>query len=370
MKKLISIIMILATLLGLTSCNKYKPVPSTEEEARVVMTLNLDGEEYEVKYELYRAMFLAYKPFVDGGDSSVWSGANSTEYVAKIQTMIISRITDIYAALHHAKKLGIDLYSKDVKNQIKDYVKVSVEGGVYNGEAIIGYGDYDSYLKSLASMGMNYSVSELLYRYNIAIDLIREHYAGTLNDFGTAYEGGVLQYTREDIEAFYFGDDSVRYMSAFIQSEYPDAASRAAIVRISMQAHAGDDDKVAATIIGNTISSATDVTHGTLIGRYNLDEENYGDITKAAFSTPTGSVSEVIEVYTGAAAGFYVLYPIAKTAEHLDENYAEIALTYVENEMGRQLESVQAALTESIGVTDVFNSIDHANIPYPTVNKK
>ena len=370
MKKLISIIMILATLLGLTSCNKYKPVPSTEEESRVVMTLTLDGEKYEVKYELYRAMFLTYKSFVDGGDPSVWSGADSAEHVANIQSLIISRITDIYAALHHAKKLGIDLYSKTVKNQIKEYVKLSVEGGVYNGEAIIGYGDYDSYLNSLAAMGMNYSVSELLYRYNIAIDLIREHYAGTLNEIGTAYEGGALQYTEEDVRAFYFGEDSVRYMSAFIQSEYPDAKSRADVIRIAMQGHEGDDDKVAATIIGNTISSVTDVKNGVLIGRYNLDEENYGDITKAAFATPMGRVSEVIEVYSGAAAGFYILYPIAKDEEHFEANYAEIALTYVENEMGKQLEGVQAALTESIGVTDVFRGIDHANIPYPTVNRK
>ena len=131
----------------------------------------------------------------------------------------------------------------------------------------------------------------------------------------------------------------------------------------------GDDNRVATTIIGNTISSATDVKNGTLIGRYNLDEENYGDITKEAFATPIGRVSNVIEVYTGAAAGFYILYPIAKTEDHLKANYAEIALTYVQNEMGRQLESVQAALTESLGVTDAFRGINHANITYPTVNK-
>ena len=138
---------------------------------------------------------------------------------------------------------------------------------------------------------------------------------------------------------------------------------------MAMQKNEGDDDKVAATIIGNTISSATDVKNGTLIGRYNLDEENYGDITKEAFSTSTGKVSNVIEIYAGAAAGFYILYPIEKTEEHFKTSYADIALTYVENEMGRQLETVQAALTESIGVTDVFRGLDHSKITYPTVNK-
>lgn len=369
MKKLISLILILATLLCLVSCKKYKPVQSTEEEARVVMTLTLDGEKYEVKYELYRAMFLAYKSFVDEGDSSVWASGSSAEYVSHVQSLIIARITDIYAALHHAKKLGIDMYSKSVDSQIEEFVKLSVEGGVYGNETVIGCGSYDAYLESLADMGMNYSVSELIYRYNIAIDLITEHYAGTLNEAGTAYEGGALQYTEDDVRSFYFGDDSVRYMSAFIQSEYADAQNRANIIRMAMQKNEGDDDKVAATIIGNTISSATDVKNGTLIGRYNLDEENYGNITKEAFSTPIGRVSNVIEVYSGAAAGFYILYPIAKTEEHFNANYAEIALTYVENEMGRQLLEVQMALTESIGVTDVFRGLDHSKITYPTVNK-
>ena len=369
MKKLISIIIILATLLCLTSCKKYKPVASTEEEARVVMVLTLDGEKYDVKYELYRAMFLTYKSLVDGGDSSVWSSAGSAEYVARVQSLIISRIADIYAALHHAKKLGIDMYSKSVDSQIEDYITLSIEGGVYGGETILGYGSYDAYLESLAKIGMNYSVSDLIYRYNIAIGLISEHYAGTLNEDGTAYEGGALQYTEEDVRAFYFGEDSVRYMSAFIQSEYADARSRADIIRMAMLTYEGDDNKVAATIIGNTISSATDVKNGNLIGRYNLDEEKYGDITAEAFSTPIGRVSNVIEVYTGAAAGFYILYPIAKTEDHFKTSYAEIALTYVENEMGRQLEEVQAALTESLGVTDVFRGLDHASITYPTVNK-
>ena len=369
MKKLISLLIILATVLGLTACNKYKPVQSTEEEERVVMTLTLDGEKYEVKYELYRAMFLAYKSLVESGDPSVWSGDKSAEYVAQIQPMIISRITDIYAALHHAKQLGIDMYTNKIDSQITDFIELSIEGGIYGGETVVGLGSYDAYLESLAAMGMNYSVSELIYRYNIAIDLITEHYAGRLNEAGTAYEGGALEYTEEDVRSFYFGDDSVRYMSAFVQSEYPGAWDRAQRIRSAIRAFEGNDEMVANAIIGNTISSATDVKNGTLIGRYNLDEENYGDITKEAFSTSTGKVSNVIEVHTGAAAGFYILYPIEKTEEHFKTSYADIALTYVENEMGRQLETVQAALTESIGVTDVFRGLDHSKITYPTVNK-
>ena len=370
MKKLISLLIILSTLLCLTACNKYEPVPSTEEESRVVMTLSLDGKKYEVKYELYRALFLTYKSYVDGGDSSVWSGDNKGEYIEKIKAMIVSRITDIYAALHHAQTLGIDMYSSSVNSQIKEYIKLSVEGGVYGDQTIVGHGSYDAYLESLARSGMNYSVSELIYRYGIAIDLITEHYAGTLNEMGTALEGGALEYTEDDVKSFYNSDDSVRYMSAFVQSVYPGAYERAVALRNAMLAKAGNDEAVAITIISNSLSSAVDVKRGTLIGRYSLDEENYGAITKAAFSTSLSSVSDIIEITAGDEPGFFILYPIAKTDEHFEENYADIALTYVENEIGKKLLDVQTALTESVGITSVLESLDYSTITYPTVNRK
>ena len=120
MKRILSLILVLASLLTLASCgNKYKPVPSTEEESRVVMTLSLDGKKYDVKYELYRAMFLNYRSDVDGGDSSVWSGENKDEYIARIHEMIVARVTDIYATLHHAGTIGIDVYSKSVNSKIE-----------------------------------------------------------------------------------------------------------------------------------------------------------------------------------------------------------------------------------------------------------
>ena len=95
MKKLTSIVLIIATLalsiLSLASCtkNKYAPVESTAEEKKVVMTLSIDSDKYEVKYELYRALFLALRDEVDGGDRSVWSGENKAEYIEKIDALII-----------------------------------------------------------------------------------------------------------------------------------------------------------------------------------------------------------------------------------------------------------------------------------------
>ena len=73
MKKILVLFIIVMTLMGLCSCgeSKYKPVPSTDEEARVVMTFSADGQSYQMKYELYRALFIGNKAIIDGGDDSV-----------------------------------------------------------------------------------------------------------------------------------------------------------------------------------------------------------------------------------------------------------------------------------------------------------
>ena len=93
MKKLLILLLIASLCLGFVGCSgNYAPVPSTDEELKTVFTLKHNGETYEVKYELYRALFVALKPSVDLGDDSVWSGENKDEYIEKI-----NEIFDTYA---------------------------------------------------------------------------------------------------------------------------------------------------------------------------------------------------------------------------------------------------------------------------------
>ena len=373
MKKLISLAIIIATLLTLVSCGSYDPVPSTEEEAQVVMTLSIDGKSYDVKYELYRAMFLNFKTEVDGGDSSVWSGDNKDEYIARVHEMIVGRISDIYATLHHAGTIGINVYSASVDSRIKDYIKASVEGGSFEDETMLGYESYDAYLAALASLGINYSVQELILRYSIAIDLISEYYIGTPEEDAlgeVTYKGGALEYTKEQVEEFYYSGDSVRYISAYVQSQYSGALERARALQARMKAYEGDDVAVAIEINSSSISADADLNAGTMIGRYVLDSENYSSLTEAAFSTPVGRVSDIVETTLGEAVGFFILYPIAKTSAHFESCYDDIATVYVENEIGKLLADTKAKLSESAVSTSVLEGLDYSKITYPTVNRK
>lgn len=368
MKKIFCIILIISSLFTLSACDGYyEPVESTDEEARVIMTLSLDGKTYEVRYELYRAMFLTYKASVDGGDGSVWTGEGREAYIEKIHGIIVERVTDIYAALHLCDKVGINLYSKAVEKQIKEYVKSSVEGGIYDGEMLGGYSSYEEYLEAIAKLGLNYSVQELIFRYAIAIDKLTAYYAGETGDgyLDSALTGGAIKYTREDVEDFYYSYDSVRYMLAFVQSKYEGAYERAVRLREKMLEAEGDDEAVAIAIVSNSISATEDVMRGVVIGKYSLDEENYRDMTKAAFETDIGKVSEIVEITAGETTGYYILYPILKSEEHFEEYYDEIAAVYVENEIGKLLYDVQTALTESARGSELLDSLDYSKITYP-----
>ena len=139
MKKIIALILILVSLISICSCSKtYEPQESTAEESKTVMTLSINGKKYDVKYELYRAFFLNYKSEVDGGNAEVWSGENKSEYVDKINAIILDRIVEIYAAFAQCEQIGFNLYSSDVENKIQENIRISVEGGNYGNARTTG----------------------------------------------------------------------------------------------------------------------------------------------------------------------------------------------------------------------------------------
>ena len=113
MKRIIAFFILIACVISLVGCSykTYPPVESTETEATTVMTLKAGGKTYEVKYELYRALFLNFKQEFDGGDDSVWTGDRKDEYIASIHEHITSLILDIYSAFAVCEQIGYNIYS-------------------------------------------------------------------------------------------------------------------------------------------------------------------------------------------------------------------------------------------------------------------
>ena len=372
MKRIIALLLVLASILTLSACKKYKPVESTEEEARTVITLSIDGKTYDVKYELYRALFLTYKTQIDEGNPEVWTSENKSEYVQKINDLIIDKVTDIYAAFAICERIGFDIYSKDVEKQIKEYVKISVEGGSYGSKTMQGYDSYKDYLAALKSANLHYSVQTLLFRYAIAIDAIDAYYIGTATPDDVNYDItlGALQYTEEDVRNFYNGEDCARVLRASFQKIISyDPYETAVNLRNKMTDAAATastlEGKEAAVLKAITKSgyfaNAAEVESGYVIGKYNLERLYYGDMTDAVFSIDEGEVTEPISI-TDEEDTYYVIYRTYKTDEHFEANYNSIRYVYLRNCVGEIIHTAAEVLESSVVFSDFLTNINHSEI--------
>jgi predicted small lipoprotein YifL len=377
MKKVIAFLLLLATLFAIVGCrNKntdpYPPIESTEEEARTVMTLSIDGDTYEVKYELYRAFFLTYKSMVDGGDSSVWTGDRKSEYTERINKIILDRIGEIYAAFAMCKRIGFDLYSSDIDAKIKENVRISIEGGSYGSNTVLGFGSYDAYLAALKAMYFNYSVQTLMFRYAIAVAAIDSYYIGTASPEDVNYDIalGTLQYTKDDVKNFYNSNECARVLRASVQKILDNPLERAEKLKAKLEeavaggaSHEDREYAVFMTIMGSTLSSNPDeVKNGYVLGKYSLERSYYGEMIDAAFALNTGEVSSPIDVVDTTENSYYILYKTYKHDAHFEACYEDIKYVYLKNTVGEIAHGVAEELKSSASYTDFLRNIDHSKI--------
>lgn len=367
LKRIICVLLLLALSLSLVACgNKYPAVESTREESRVVMRLYADGKSYDVKYELYRALFLGYRKSVDGGDLSVWQGADKDKYISKIDAMILDAATDIYSTLHHAIKIGINPYSAVIDDKIQEYIKGSVEGYDDGGMSAIGYGgDYDAYLNALKKKGINYATQVLIYRYAIVYDRIVEYYAGTVDSENptTDMSSGALQYTEDDIKAYYNGSATSHVLLTTLDSR-SFTEKRAKEIRDKLDSFVVKSD-VISYIMNFTATTEQDATKGVLIGEYSLDIAYYSVVISEAMRIKVGEVSKVIPVTTERGSYYYILYRIDKSQSYLDQYLGEVATSFVNNEIGKRIAADKDVLKASVSYTDVLKGLDRSQIKIP-----
>jgi len=371
MKKIISLLLSIVLVLTLASCgeSKYEPQESTVEEATVALTLSIDGKTYEVKYELYRALFLNFKSKVDGGDESVWTSDKKDEYIAKLDALVYDRLCDIYSAFALCDKAGIDLYNAEMTKQIRAKCDSSVDEYISNVKATKPEkASYEGYLEYLKENNLNYSVQELLFRYEIAIDKLDEHYIGVISSDdinSSTVSTGSLKYTEEDIRNYYFSSSCVRVLRMYIKEKehYSPLEHIESIREKLIAASEKSDSEVSNVIIQHSLIPITEAENGYVMGKYNLDRAYYEPLIEASFATGEGEVSEVITVTDEKGdTCYYVVYGIAKSEEHFEDFYSSIVSVYLNDCVGKLLNDTEAELLESVKKTDFLKNKDITTI--------
>lgn len=368
-KRIGALVLAIFLLLGiLTSCGGYAAVDSTEEELATVLTFKLGEQEYKVPYELYRALFLTHKSDVDNGDASVWSGEEKQKYIDEINGIIISRLADIYAIFSIAKEIGIDVYSKEYDEKVEEYVKAGVDGGIVDSVIYEGFdGDYDKYLDSLRDMYLNYSVSDLLYRYSMAVDDIYYYYGGNVENDAIA---GKLEYTKDDVWEFYYSDSTRRVMRLFLSTVTASFTEERALQIRDTIAKSENENEALTAMINYSTLGASDLSDGIIIAEYNLDSLYYSSLTEEALSLSIHETSQPVKVVTGFNNGFFILFCMEKNDEHFDKCYDDIAASYVENEIGRIISKRATDLMAGTEYSSLFDGLSYADIKMDKVNEQ
>ena len=356
MKKLLSLLLVLTLVLSLLACSKYEPVMSTDEEREVIMTLSLDGEEYQVRYELYRALFLNYKSVVDGGDASVWTGSAKDEYIKKINELIVDYAAEIFSAIHLCETVvGYDLYSSDADDRVEAMVVESIEGG----DGTMGHGTYEAYLAFLKAQNLKYSVQDLIFRYYLALAKIDEYFVGDTESDGVTDGDAALPalpVSLQTVREFYYSDNCAR---AFYSYFALTTQKNLSIFRDKL-ASAAKNGKAAVLEVAKPESIWDEI----FLAKHAYNDE-FNDIKERIFSLPAGEVSEVIKVdSTGDATidGYYVLYSIEKNEDDFINNYSDIKLAYLSEKMGSELASRKATLKSAVSYKDAYGTLVHSNI--------
>ena len=367
MKKIISLllvsVMLMGAALGLVSCGDeepvFPPVASTAEESRTVMKFTYDGEVYEVKYELYKALFVANRHIVDEGDDSIWSSPEAEEKIAEINEIIKDRAAEIYSVLHLAKKQGIDPYSSEVDEEFQEYLKLSVYGGVSeNGAKITGHGTYNKYLESLKEMGMNYAVSELLFRYSYARSRLEEKLSAQVT------------VSEADLKSYYNSDDCARILSAFFRKGTM-PMDRIKEIRQSLYNLVSIGEMTdACLLIINTMSpgnfepsaiiDSAGNPVGMPVGLYEFDDYYYSEYTAAAFSLGDKEVSGIITV-TDVDEGYYIIVGLEKTEAYYNSYKSVVLSSYIQNTVGRRFYTAKTNILAGFGgFGEVLDGVDYS----------
>ncbi len=354
MKRIAFLSVLLISLLIFVGCTeeKYPPVESSEEEARVVITLKIEDKEYDVRYELYRALFLNNKSEADGGHPEVWSSDDASKYVDKINGLIIDDAVEIFSMLHLASNIGFDPYSDKANYDVEELFEADIESFSF-GKDLSDEEKYNAYLENLKNNNLNYSTADLLYRYALAEEAINTYYR-------TEYE-----YSKDDVKNYYLSDDCARILQAYFQTGIKtyDAMQSYREMLVGID----NELSLATQIIGSTSANEADlidngVLSGIMLGRLSLSQRKYSSYVNEIFSLSEGEMSEIITLQNTNADGYYLVYRLDKNDEHFETFYPAIANSYLDNIVGGILGGMENELDNSKIFTEAYSRISHKDI--------
>lgn len=342
----------------LLSCKKntarYAPIASSKTDATVL--LRADGDE--MRYELFRYLFLSRHTDYDGGDPARWDAEDGAALWETARAATVRQMCDIYATFRIASRYGIDPWGDDMDNRIGEYVTADIDGGWINGVSVTGCGSVDAYVARLAENYLTDAVNRLLYRQVLTL--------GDLYDqIVNRYAEGTVPVTDAMLTMFLAGDTCIHYNQVYL----PDSAfggdrsatrSRAKEIRRDMAAATDYDGLIRAGFRysyadDNSLAPVSVLEGGLWIGKYSFDSTYSAALTSALFTLRPGEISEIVETSDGC----YILYGMEKTGDLPQDRdgYETIRALYLKEIYCREIAEMTDAMVSGLTVTDAFKRL-------------
>ncbi len=269
--------------------NSINPIPSTEEEAKVVGTVG----GYEVKHEELRYITLLHKESLDVtmGKYETLTAEEKAEYEALLNSRVASDLKKNYVILALCADYGIDINSSEandyVNEQIKAYVKEAFEGNM------------TKYKEWLAENNLTDSFVRLNYKINFLESKLFNHFVE--NKIDIVYDE---QSIPEFIEYVMNSEEWIRTIHVYYpkKSEFMTAAksySRICEARENLAGIWYDDDRYDEICkeIGRApfVSEISTTGNGTYFTYGQMDDA----YESAAFALDFYEVSDIVETQDG-----------------------------------------------------------------------
>ena len=340
----VALLLCLSLLLTVSLCAcGYKPVASTAEEGRAVFFL--DGT-HEVKYELFRFVFLQKKQAESDGNEEYFANKNKTELFERYAEEAEAEAAKVYAMFSLCSKYGIDPYSEEIEEEITETLKQTIKGD----DATPGYGSQKAYLEDIKSQFLNDSVYRLYLRY----DVCERRLAAKLK------QDDIIQAKWEDVFSYYNGEETVR--DTWILIPYSNLEGYTAGMKQTLWAEASEKSNADFTSMAAqyaTIQSAEEMATGIYFGKYEYDTL-YKELVDTAFSLAEGETSEPF--YSGD--GLYIVRRLPKDVQYLaDESNRDLLNEgYMLNAFGQMLAEEELRLLDAISYTDYYATLTFDSI--------
>ena len=330
-----------AIVVGVILATSVRPIPSTEEEARVV------GEVggYEVRYEELRYITLMHRESFDAelGKYAELDEEGKAEYASLLDARVMEDIKKNYVILSLCDKYGIKTDSSDAKSYVNDEMKTYVKDNFG--------GSMSKYKEWLGENDLTDSFIRLNFRINFLESELLKHFIA--NKIDIEYDG---QSINEFIDYVMSSEDWARTVHAYYpkKSDVIDTSNsktRAEKARDTVLAVARDTEKYDAMRreIGKAPFVAGFSTTGNgLYFTYGQMGEEY---ESASFALKPYGVSDVIETEDG----YYVIMRLPLDEDDVKAQVDTLLVQYQYASLKGQMD-VEREKLSFVG-NDYFNSI-------------